>query len=219
MSELKTANLLNDFLDEEYIWRRKELSIIKDSIPKEKNPLQNTLLRAAITLLYAHWEGFIRAAANGYYQFLTHQKGHKIKDLEISLIGILVKKEMDEFTETNKLCKSTIALNTLINKFDNDAFLPNDAPLKTSSLKYEIFRDACLLTNVSIASFELTDKFIDEQLVNRRNTIAHGKRLDIQLADFEEVYRKVIDIMTIFKTEVSNSAALKRYLRPTKEFL
>jgi hypothetical protein len=219
MSELRTDNLLNDFLDKEYTWRIKELSIIKSSIPKEKNPLQNTLLRAAITLLYAHWEGFIRAGANGYYQFLTYQRGHKIKELETSLIGILVKKEMDEFTETNKLYKSTVALHTLVNKLNNEAFLPNYAPLKTSNLNYEIFRDACLLTNVNIGSFELTEKFIDEELLTRRNTIAHGKRLDIQLTDFEEVYRKVIEIMTTFKTEVSNSAALKRYLQPTKEFL
>ncbi len=58
----RTIEILQKNLDEDMAWRIKELSILKNKIPPQKGTEQDVLIRAGITTLYAHWEGFIKYA-------------------------------------------------------------------------------------------------------------------------------------------------------------
>ena len=62
--ENRTEQMLVDNLDNDLAWRIKELSIIKNKIPQSKNNEQEALIRAGVTILYAHWEGFVKNAVN-----------------------------------------------------------------------------------------------------------------------------------------------------------
>jgi MAE_28990/MAE_18760-like HEPN len=62
----RTLNQLVDNLDDELGWRIKDLNTIKNQIPSSTNPNQGTMIRAGVTMLYAHWEGFVKAAATHY---------------------------------------------------------------------------------------------------------------------------------------------------------
>lgn len=62
---LRTAEQLSDKLSEELVWRKKELSEVKSLIETKFPPYKhNALIRSGICLLYAHWEGFVKLAAN-----------------------------------------------------------------------------------------------------------------------------------------------------------
>lgn len=63
--------MLVDNLDNDLAWRIKELSIIKNKIPQAKNNEQEALIRAGVTILYAHWEGFVKNAAECYLNFVS----------------------------------------------------------------------------------------------------------------------------------------------------
>ena len=54
----RTIEILQKNLDEDMAWRIRELSILKTKIPPQKGTEQDVLIRAGITTLYAHWEGF-----------------------------------------------------------------------------------------------------------------------------------------------------------------
>jgi MAE_28990/MAE_18760-like HEPN len=66
MKRLQTQNQLQDFLDAELSWRVKEISTLKAAIKSSAFISEQTLVRASVALLYAHWEGFIKSAATGY---------------------------------------------------------------------------------------------------------------------------------------------------------
>ena len=70
----QTVNILQDNLDGDLVWRTKELSIFRKTIPTQEGAKQTVLIRAGIPLLYAHWEGFIKYAAECYLQFVALQK-------------------------------------------------------------------------------------------------------------------------------------------------
>ncbi|MGB3758923.1 MAG: MAE_28990/MAE_18760 family HEPN-like nuclease [Rivularia sp. (in: cyanobacteria)] len=73
--KLRTAEQLSDKLSDELAWRKKELSEVK-SLVETKFSLSkhDALIRSGICLLYAHWEGFVKLAANSYLEYVRMQK-------------------------------------------------------------------------------------------------------------------------------------------------
>lgn len=53
--------------------------------------------------------------------------------------------------------------------------------------------------------------FIDHELVDSRNSIAHGELKEISEDAFNNLYDFVIEAMERFKTSLENAAALKKY--------
>jgi MAE_28990/MAE_18760-like HEPN len=81
MSKPYTEKDLSNQFDADLIWRRKELSDIKLAISNADKYSKSVLLRALITVVYAHWEGYVRTCANRYFEHLALRKKRFI-DLE-----------------------------------------------------------------------------------------------------------------------------------------
>jgi hypothetical protein len=65
---------LSDQMDRDITWRVKELSDMKDAIRRADSTTRQMLLRAFITLMYAHWEGHVRFCATKYFQYIALRK-------------------------------------------------------------------------------------------------------------------------------------------------
>lgn len=207
----RNPTLLNEMLDADYAWRIQELSIFKNLIPKESSIIQKTVIRAGVVLLYAHWEGFIKKTANTYYEFLSFQE-HITNEYKNNIIAILLKSELNDEVDNKRNSKEIKLIENILNQLNNKVNFPNIAPIKTSNLNYEVFEDVCALTHIDINQLELPRHIVSD-LLEQRNTIAHGHFLKVSFEDFQNIYKKIIEILYKFKNEVSNSASLKRYLK------
>lgn len=69
---IRTLEELSDLLARELAWRKKELAVMKGFIENRKFQADQhrVLIRSGVTMLYAHWEGFIKVAASGYLEFV-----------------------------------------------------------------------------------------------------------------------------------------------------
>jgi RiboL-PSP-HEPN len=74
MSKPFSAADLSDQMDRDMSWRLKEHSDIKDEIRRADSTTRQMLLRAFITLMYAHWEGHVRFCATKYFQHIALRK-------------------------------------------------------------------------------------------------------------------------------------------------
>jgi hypothetical protein len=74
MTKPYTEQNLSDIFDEDLIWRRKELSDMKAAVRGADRPAKAVLLRAMITMCYAHWEGYVRTCAVRYFEYLTMRR-------------------------------------------------------------------------------------------------------------------------------------------------
>ena len=54
---------------------------------------------------------------------------------------------------------------------------------------------------------------IDEKLLGHRNKIAHGERIHLDIADYEEIYAEIVALMDTFRNDVENAALTKAFLR------
>ncbi len=117
--ENRTLEMLLENLDEDFSWRIKELNIIKNKIPRVKNSSvrddeQDALIRAGITILYAHWEGFVKFAADCYLNYVSLRK-LKHNELQSCFLALCLKNKINEL-ETNKFELQQVAVEFLLDE-------------------------------------------------------------------------------------------------------
>ncbi|MFY7787437.1 MAG: MAE_28990/MAE_18760 family HEPN-like nuclease [Thermoflexibacteraceae bacterium] len=222
----RTTELLYELVEAEYTWRITELSNYRNAVLEEKNPkVKTAMLRGGVALLYAHWEGFIKGGADLYYEFVTYQDC-KLIELNNAFVSIALKGKINDLQTSKRLTANQDIVKLLIDKQHEKAFLPKESPIRTSNLTYDIFQDICTLLGLDIQLFENKVKSIDddfdrniektinEDLVNRRNTIAHGKYLMVNEEEYKRLYTIFVNkFLLTFKDLVIDAAQRKLYLR------
>jgi hypothetical protein len=90
--KIRTLEHLNKRLSDDLAWRKKEISDLKSLIEtKSFSPSKhNAVLRSGVTLLYAHWEGYIKTAATSYLEFVARQK-LTYDELAINFVAVAMK--------------------------------------------------------------------------------------------------------------------------------
>ena len=64
----------SDQITEDRSWRLKEISDLKTAVIRADVNLSRVLLRALVTICYAHWEGYVRFAARKYLEHVALRK-------------------------------------------------------------------------------------------------------------------------------------------------
>lgn len=72
--KIRTIEELQNRLDDDFAWRRKELTVIYTNVSSSKQNQLNTNIRIGVVMLYAHWEGFIKNAAELYLIYVSSKK-------------------------------------------------------------------------------------------------------------------------------------------------
>lgn len=222
MTKPRTIILLYEAIEKEYGWRITELSNYKNSVLLSKGKAQEGMLRAGVALLYAHWEGFIKKVSDFYYEFVSYQN-LKIEDLNDAFVGIALRNEVELLLKSKKLLQHSKLVRILIEEKQKCARFSSNSPIKTSNLKFEVFEDVCILIGIEPSLFEERYKVcfdrsieltIDEDLVKKRNTIAHGEFLSVNVEDYKSLYNTVVNgFLYNFKEIVMDAAQSKKYLR------
>ena len=209
--KIRTAEDFQSKLDDDFAWRRKELTVIYTNV-KASKPLQvSTNIRIGVVMLYAHWEGFIKNAAELYLIFVACKK-LKLNQLSSNMIAVSLKYKLKEFEETNKNTVHTQFIDFLLGSLDIRAQIPTDNVIKTqSNLNYSILKEILSTIGVDYQPYELKEKYIDSQLLNLRNSVAHGQDPEIDEAGFHELYTEITNLMTSIKNEIGNNASTFRY--------
>lgn len=209
--KLRTKENLVDYLDEEIAWRKKELSTIKNRVEKSSNKLQPTEIRSGILLLYAHWEGFLKQAAEAYLNYIIYQK-HSLKDLKLNFVALCTRKELANFELTNKATIHNQILEYITN-CDNEKFnvTPSNVVRTGSNLNSDILKEITVGIGLDFYKYETKSKLIDEQLLNYRNTIAHGQYLEVDETGYLSLHEEIRKMIESFKTDIENSALMESY--------
>lgn len=222
MKEVKTLTYLYELIEEDYAWRITELSNYRSFIIQSKGRSKESMLRGGIALLYAHWEGFIKNASDLYYSFVSNQN-KKLNELNNSFISIALRSQLESLSASKKLSLHNSVVDTFFNKSEIAPYFSSNSPIRTSNLKYEIFEDVCLMLGIDIGEFQTRYKrgfdrniqlVIDEDLLSKRNNIAHGNFLSINEKDFKILYDIVVNgLLYNFKELLMDCAQNKKYLK------
>ena len=210
--KIRSVLELSEFLDNDLVWRKRELTSLKLLIPSLRRHEQDVTLRSGLCILYAHWEGYIKNGALAYTDFVTRKK-LKYTELSINFIGLALRKSLKEIGQSNKAKDHQEIVKLFLNDFTREAnFSPDDSINTQSNLTFTVFENILDALGLDFPKYATKSMMIDNQLVLRRHGIAHGERVMINLPEYEQLHDEVIALMNSFKTDIENAVYLKNYL-------
>ncbi len=201
-------------LERALAWRKKELTDLKFTVSDARSQRQPMLLRAALCLLYAHWEGFIRDAATEYIRFVGSQ-GLLLQDVAINFVALGFRSDIFVAGGSRRF---TLHME-LVDKVLNDQHRPfapqwNDAVETGANLDSRRLADILCLVGVDPTAYLSKGHLLDERLLKNRNAVAHGRGLPIEADDYDELHAVVIALIDQFRDDLVQAAISSTYLRP-----
>lgn len=211
--KLRSIGELVDFLDEELLWRKRELTTMRFSISSGRPHVQEVMLRAGVCIMYAHWEGFVKNAATGYVNYVA-LKGLRYCDLSPSMVALGLRGKLRTAEDTNRITIHREVTSFLLSDMRDNADLPwADAVSARNNLNSEVLREILHLLDLEYRPYETKRVLLDERLLHNRNRIAHGERLPMDRADYDELHSAVLDLLNVFRNDVEDAALAKRFRR------
>lgn len=213
--KIRSLDDLNKILSDQLTWRKKELSELKylveaSSIPKHK---KNYLYRSAITMIYAHWEGFLKLAGRYYLEFIYFQR-LKNSELANNFLTISLESYSNYFTLSQKYSSYSRIVDFFEKEINSRAAIPFKQVVDTeSNLSSNVLREITWCLGLVYDNYEIKEKLIDEKMLSKRNHIAHGEFLDVDSKDVIELRDQILALMIDFKNQIENSALTKKYLK------
>jgi hypothetical protein len=213
MSKLYTVQELSDRFDSDLIWRRKELSDMKAAIERADAASKSVLLRALITMCYAHWEGYVRVCANAYFDHLA-VRNLKYSELErqIYVNSFLVRLDAMNKTRLGIEARCQLVNDILDGMGSRFGYINPDLIDTRSNLSADVIRDVCAICGVDGTHFEDKRPFIDVIVLKRRNAIAHGQQEFINETDIDDLVADALALMQHFRSLLENKVYMKAYM-------
>lgn len=193
-------------------WRMKEISDLKSAIRQGDEGARRVLLRALVTICYAHWEGYVRFAAKKYLEHIALRK------FQYSQLGPqFFKNYFLPRLASNNSGKLSIAercalIEEILTSSDRRFSRVNEDLINTkANLNFDVFSDICVVCSVATEPFSDKSTFIDVVLLKRRNAIAHGEETLIDLEDLDDVANGTVSLMRAFGDALENHVVLQTY--------
>lgn len=208
---LRTPADFSKFLLGELGWRRKETRYLRSLVDKGGGAV-DTLTRAAVAMLYAHWEGFLKVGASAYIEHVRLQ-GRKLSELQANFVALSARKLAEGAIQSARW-EFQIAFCRAVRERDSvQAKWPKSWNVDTgSNLTVELLRDIILLLGIPYrVEFQLAEKPIIERLLELRNDIAHGKEQGVDPSEFHQLDDKIDELLQVFCNELDNAAAAATY--------
>ncbi len=212
---IRTTEELINKIDYEMSWRRKEIHDLKIIAASShvSTIRKKVLYRTGVALLYAHWEGFVKCIGSYYLEFISLQRV-PLNKLKNNFVTLIYKKQINESFNANKFSVFDSITDTLINNNTVRARVPYKSIIKTrSNLNSKVLKEITWCLGIDYDSFATKEYLLDARLVNKRNHVAHGEELFVDEDEFIEMIDEVLNLITIFKNEVENSAVIGSYKR------
>jgi len=211
--KIKTKEQYFELLNDDFGWRRKELTLIKQRVELAKPVKLNSEMRAGILLLYAHWEGFIKTACTNYLDFVKFKK-LSYSNLCDNLLALSLRSKIQEIENRGQHIIHKEFIQFFQNELEQRATWNLEKAIDTkSNLNSDVLENILSVVGIPFADFELKSHLIDVQLLKNRNTIAHGNgnKLDINKDSYLNLHKEIEGLLNIFHNHLSNLVVLEKY--------
>ena len=210
---IRSVAELVEVLDDDLAWRKRELTTVNFMLANPRQHQGYVLLRAAICLLYAHWEGFIKTAAVGYVSYVAH-RGLRYRDLTPNFVALALRAEIQNAGQSSRPSIHTGIVDRLMSDLSENAEIDwQNSVVTRSNLNSNALSEILVLLGLDNSNYLTKGPFLDEKLLANRNRVAHGERVEIDSSDYEALHSEIIQLAEWFNTDVQNAAVTEQFRR------
>lgn len=205
-------------IDKDLNWRRREfieLSFIFNEMASEYR--KKIILKSIITLAYANWEGYIKYCVELYLEYIN-KKNLLFNQLKNNFKQISLGKH---FKNNDKYNFEDIKTQKKFYEFfmeNNEVFKINQERIckNIGNLDYDAIKKILMQLGFPENLYFNELGFINEQLLQHRNNIAHGDKKNEDNIDFEMIYEQIKDrllnMMQLFHDKILEYAKNEKFL-------
>lgn len=210
MPQLRTAEEFTAFITSDLTWRIREISDIRSTAATASLP--RAILRASVPLMYAHWEGHVSVVSRAYLDFLALRR-LRYSNLKQSFRLNAFFATIRRMTQARASYLEQVAfLSNVVDSGESQLRTVDGDILSTrSNLNSAVLQDLCCFLSLDITQFESDFDFLDKILLYRRNNIAHGQFIEIDIDTLRDMSERVIEMMRKFNNLVDNEVNLQGY--------
>ena len=214
MAKPRTAVQLVAVLDGELSWRRADLLFVLRLVERTSGLDQVSAIRAAVPLLYAHWEGFIKRASGHYADHLSAQRLY-FRDVQVCLSGLKAQSHVAVLVDIKKRVFAASETLQNIREIENErvAIDLGSRIDRMGNLSHEMLMQIVQFFGLPAATYEAYKGLIDDALLFHRNKIAHGEYLDVDAERYKSLHRDIVTLVERFKDDIEDAATMKSYRR------
>lgn len=156
--KIRSSEDLFDKLDNDYSWRLKEIQYLYMKA-KAELPNQIIYIRAGISLLYAHWEGYIKTSSSLYLSYVKSQK-KKYSELQRNFLVISFIDKLKSYHSSNYFSESFFLLmNDLLDNSNKRVYYDETKLIETkSNLTSDVLKSILLVIGFNKELYELQKK-------------------------------------------------------------
>lgn len=213
--KVRSTYELETKLDDDLVWRRKEFTTIRFLVAAARKHEKIVLTRAGIALLYAHWEGHIKTAAEAYICYLNF-KAHKYSEMKDNFTQLSLTDKFAQGFSIKKFASQKGIFEYLTGSLSDNFKVDEKKIIDTeSNLKSTVLFNMMGQLGLDMKDFELKENFIDSIMLKNRNSIAHGDR--VKEKELEDAYNaletELLEMIVTFQNLIRNAASNQEYLK------
>lgn len=199
-------------LQEDIVWRIRELTELVRACNEARAVRQDALLRAVVPVMYAHWEGYFVYSTNAYLNYIA-EKRIMISLLKDEFWALTVKKKYrhNQINSEKSFSRFLLEIKSLADRtFKKGIF---DRVNGQANLNSEVLELCFSCICIDSTPFQSMYDFIDKDLIDRRNHIAHGASLKFPPSEISGWRDKVVDLMRLTQAQIENAVITASYNR------
>lgn len=214
-AKIETVEELETKLQEDLAWRKKEMLSIKMMADKG-DANESILLRSGITMLCAHFEGFVKFASNCYVKYVSAQKINTCL-LKDNFMAYSLTNAIKQCSNTEKISVYQKVIDKVRGIYDapfcekRDVISTHSNPSSTE-LK-EIVTSIGLETDI----FDLKANYIDSNLLNNRHKVVHGECYPIDKEDFRKTFEVIMELIEQYEELIVQAADEKKFMKESND--
>lgn len=208
MTKSKSIEIFLNHLEDDLTWRKTELSKLYILYIDKEDLL---MAKSIILFLYSHWEGYVKNATKQYL-YLISQSNVKntlltknfeavlLKDIILtakeSSVGLTITNESGIIDKLDSIRSQNFTLPKRIMDERNKEFINTHDNLTLNNFNK-------ILKIIGFPVFEMPqghEKYLDENLINKRNAIVHGTKINPMVPAFKLDKYDIIKIREVIFT-------------------
>lgn len=212
MAKIRSVEALDDAISAEITWRKQELTTALKLIQQSTGRTRTANVRAGVLVLYAHWEGWVKGVAQLYVRYVNSQR-YSYERLSEAFLGNALKTRLGAIDAATAPLVHNEFASFIRGGLQGKAVLSESLIRTDSNLSSNVLFD--ILDRLGLERreiYSLRANMIDRELVHKRNTIAHGQHLELNLDEYRVLRTKTMELLEVFTDDVRNSASTGAHL-------
>jgi hypothetical protein len=212
---IRTQYQLNEALTRALAWRKHELSNLKllaTTLKREHE--RSAVRRAALPIIYSHWEGFIKEAATAYLEYVS-RRGLKCREVQTNLLALACRGAIRESAASERPHIHSQLIDYLLLNENDPIRIPYADVINTrSNLSSEVLQDILWVIGIEYSdTYRTKAPLIDGSLLATRNEIAHGRGKQVDEESFLQLHGLVVELLDVFAADIENAAVMEGFRR------